>query len=53
MKWFTVYWWAYSGKYDDYMDYSEKIQTNAPKKALSLIKQKYPRGKNFKICQNS
>lgn len=42
-------WWMYSGRQDDYVDYDEEVQAESEQIAIEIIKEKYPRGKNFKI----
>lgn len=49
----TVFWWMYSGRQDDYVDYDEEVEADTDQEAIGIIKNKYPRGKNFKVCKSS
>ena len=42
-------WWQYSMKWDDYVDYDEKVVAESEEEAKKIIKKKYSRAKNIKM----
>ena len=48
-KQYIVYWWMYCGREDLYADYDELVECQDEKEAITILQDKYPRGKNFKV----
>ncbi|WNH09997.1 hypothetical protein [Thalassobellus suaedae] len=48
---FNVEFWMYSYKSDDYDNHYEAITAIDEQEAINKMKQKYRRGKSFKVCK--